>query len=1739
MPGGDRVGEAYVDIHVNAGPGEAELAAFKAKVDRDFAELARKKAEASLQLKSTEFDAKIEKAKTELDNLEHRKARASVTLDKGKFDAEIAEAKAEIKALGREKAKVRLDLSQLRDANRETRLLTKGRELDERAALGQAKAERKIAQERERATREVQRAGQVEARARAQNAKYDAERVEAAIKNRAELARLGAEYEKLRGRQIGLEKSSRRVFSARSIGTAEKEARRLERVASEADYVKHKIESLGGSVDNLDPAIQRNHTLWGRWLSRLGDTSIRLGPITTSIKGLGTGLALLGPLIFELGGGLTSLVGTLGEGLVGAATVGAGALAGLVTSAAGVGFVIGPMVGEFKEVSKASEALHKAVLKYGKGSEEAKTAQERLNNELHGVSPIAKEAFQSYGGLKDRWRELTKSARPAVFTAFGESLKTVQSLLPTFASESVKTTQVAGKAWDGWMKSLRSAEAKQILGSIMSDFRASIPGLSSGLASLVAMLGRLSAAGAHFLPGLSNGFAEWADNLERAVGGGQKLQGDVGGMVRQMQDFGHLTQHTGSLLVHIFDASAASGDGLVKSLDTVIQRWDKWTQTASGKRGLNEFFDDSKTATEDFMSSLGHLTRLLFEFSRATAPVANGLLQVVTWIGDLVSAADDLVGVKQVFQGLGIALAGLWVTSKVMAFTGAIQGAAAALYGLAAGEEAVAAAQASGGLSGLLFGRGKKVSTVATAGEDAAASARQLAMFGAAAGTAEAATVGLEAEAGLLAGVLAPEVLIPAAAIAGLVTLGIVLHDDARTMADVQADFRKAGVQIKNSLTESATATDKYVQAQHRSIQASNATAEARAHLIKLQKENAPANKVTKAVEALTAAEQGYSQQAHQTGVINREQIQSQHKLIQGAKDRIAAAREMVKYSRQYINEEKTRSRDGTMGVNSIKLAEEEENLAKGRRDLAQATRDLANAQKQEAVTGVPYERSVKNLKPISEQAEQGLRKLVNTIGIAATKKIGNFVNPQDVQRVTELGNRLTKLGRGAQVKNIAVKSQGADQTLSKLQRLQKQTNRVEGARATIKVGANDTQAQSKLKRLSALSQRLAGTKQTVHILANSSSAEQAISRLRAHLTDVVTRQYKAELKAEDKSGAAADAFHHHMTRVSTQKYQARITAVDEASSKAKTAESSAKRAGQQHPKINITATNSQALGAISSVQGALASLPSSKTVTINVVTHKSGGFAGGPGAMYYSTFATGGINDRELQRANEQAVLRQSGPSRRVNRPTMLVGEQAPQHPEYVIATNPAFRASNEQYLEDAAGDLGYEVIPAYKKGKGKKGSGKKSGSKGGGETAQEKQAKTLSHHPPKPTHHKHKIAKVEKWGPVAAYNQAETDAQIKEEAYQRLYEHDESEIKAGRMDQWEFPRMKSLLSDEAADYRKLVSLVPDIKNTVNKELGHIHNLIDGKGEFSKKTIRGLNRQVSKEKAKLSKLKQGKNESDAAFRKRKRPYENSITSLETEQHKKEKERDRLIEIRTEAKQELSEVGGPKKINEAKTNAERAEDDLQYVNDVETGVVEAPYAEDEQEEKLIEESEEFKRAKADLVAAGVAGDVKGEEAARQRMIEITEREYAEAKSLTPSPEDDIDIGERLKQLKEEQLSNGSKGTIGEQTASLSEARAQLYSQFGSNIYTPTGMSLGVPGGDQQAFLLTADALGGHPKPNYLPGGQQTSAFQTAGGAGTTTPTVGKVTNVNNYFAAPPPDPHTWTKQTEFELGAIA
>lgn len=1658
----DVIGSAQVNVGADVSAAENAVRRLQGQFDRAMADMGRQRAEAEVTADTTDLSRKLAEAKRELLELDKAHADPSVELDDGKFQIEKKRLEAQIRELSQQKIEIGVDASQLRDANRLAAQSARKQELMAKQSEKLLRAEKKLNAEREKERLISER-----------NAL-------AAVKERSDVERLRATYAKLAGQRQRMEKSTGRPGG---IFRTANESRELSRLAADMDLAEHKIRALGGTVDDIDPDLERHQGLLGKWATSIASVRIQAGFFSATLRQMAIGLVALGPIITGLGGALVSLVGVAGTGLAGALAVSTGAAAGFGLAALGVGLVLKPIVGDFKAAAAASKAYNDAVLKYGKGSDEAKTAQEKLNQTLKGVSPAARAAIKDFGGISTTWDKLTAKARAPVFDAIGASIRTVQALLPTFASQTVATTRTLSEGWQRWMNSLRSQGAKQALQELMSNFNASLPSILNGLGSLGSMLGRISVSSSKFLPDLSHGFAEWAQSLQEGVGSGAALDSRIGRLVQHMRDIGHLTQATGKLLSTFFSSSADSGDDLIKSFTDTERAWTSWMQSVEGQQSLKSFFAEAAGETEQFFSALGNITTLLFQFSRATAPVVNGLLTVVTTIGDVVQALMSLKGVDTVMKGIGITLAGLFVVSKVKAFATAIRDAAAAVKGLVIAQTAsdIAAAGAGGGFLSRLFGRGGGRAAAAEVG----AVGSQLSMLTGRAGAAAGA-------AGLLSAALSPQVLIPAAAMGALILFIGKIEDTETAWDKAVAAFKETRDDIPNAIRGITKETERYTSAQNEQVAATDNVATARQRLLELQRENAPIRQQTRAQLELVDAERQQAQSIQNLGRQNRLVINTQRELLSGARARVSAAKEQIDVLREEHQARiRATMRDGTSRKEAIQMIKESDyagielerrKFAQAEEDLATAKREVAQASAMQAAASVPVERSFKNLAPLTMQTQRGLEQLAQTAGGAAVKKIGSFVNPQDVARVTELSNKLTKLGRGGQVKNIAVKSQGADEATAKLQRLQKQSARVDGKVTRLNVKTDDRGAQQKLTGLARLSQRVTGAKNTIRILANSSNAEQAITRLRSHLQAVAQKKYQARIEAIDQTTAPGSKARANLTSIAQKKYQARLDAIDNATAPAKKAGAAADAVGRKNPKVNITANAAQAMGTISSVQSALASLHD-KSVTITT-TYRQVGSPGGRAEGGPSVYMPR-VNEDKMQRAADRAVYEPGGRPRKITRPTMLTGEEAPTHPEYVIASNPAYRADNERYLEDAAGEFGYSLVPAYKKGKGVKKTSTKSSISSKPSTA-EILAK-------RPKNQKSGAGKKSRApvipGEGKLYNESPINASQAgieriEENYERSLDHQEREIRAGRQEEWNWGVLRGFQIAERDERNNLRNkLVPTaLRQVKKKEDVAVDYLTKGPGKSS--NVKRIRQELSKAESVYDRIEKGDNEDSSHYNKRKRAQKREVERIKKRLEEIETEVKRAKDLIKAAKEARSNLTGTASSQE--NPIKEAEDDAQYITDVEQGIVEKPY-ENAAEKKLAKEEEEKTSAGAD------------------------------------------------------------KPTIGEQTATLSEARQDLYNQFGSNITgtTPVPKTAGVMaasvGSGPMAAAAGARAVGATSTAADAYGPAAMLKKTVAGAFGGTAESSGSgiVNNVTNNFAAPPPDPHTWSKQTEFELGALS
>lgn len=1722
MPG-NVIAEGQVRLDADVSAAEAGLAKLRADFERSMAAIDRASAEAKVSADTTDLDAKIADVKRKLLELDKATADPKIDIDETEALAEIAALKAALKELNQQKTEINVNSKQLRDANKEraisaqrqaemARQYEKEARTSEKAAQARAKGEQLV-------QRELQKRGQLEARAYRDNERFNRSGLEQA----ATLAKLREGYAKLSAEETKLSSKTGRPGG---IFRTDTENRALERTRSEMALTEHKIRELGGAVDDINPSLEKNQNVLGRWANSLGGVRVQMGFFSSTLRQAAVGAIALGPVITGLIGTATSLVGVIGTGAAGAFTVASAAISGFGLSALGLGLVLKPAISEFKEAETVTKAYDKAVKEYGKDSTQAKSAQEKMNGMLASLDPVARKAVKSLSTISDRWSQLTQGTRKPIFNAIAEGVKTVQALMPTFARDTVGSVKAISGAWSGWLKSLRSQEAKQLLNTVMTNFKKSIPGIASGFASIGAAFGRITASASKFLPSLTKGFSGWANEIESAIGGGNSLDSSIGRLIGHMQDLGHLGQATGSLLVHLFNTSADSGDDLVKTLTNVFGKWDDWVQSTHGQNSLKDFFSESVDESKELGSVVGGVVRILFQIGRAAAPISQGFLHVLTIIGNIVTAASSLNGLDFALKGIGATLAGIWAINKVKSFVGAVQGATGAVRALmatmAGGSLAEGAAGGSGGLLSRLLGTG---------GSSKAAASELRSIEGAAAES-SGAFAGAEASAtGLGAALGGPLVIGAAAALIGIVAIAEATPPVLTHFQQVQQAARNAGEAFHKASGEFVEGSEDYNNAIHKHVKASNQLKEAEKKQLAIQenKKSTPGEEA-KATEDVNRAEEKLATTQVQAGHQRTMNAHAAEVALHTKKQQVKAIEEEIKLQK---NAAPGGQGKGGIGNDANRLAAAENNLAAARRGAAHAAHEFMLA-------NIPLERQQHGLAPLTDKTTAALRKMSDTIGTAATKKIGNFIKPGDVQQVANLSNRLTKLGQGKQVKNIDVKSQGADQTISKLQRLQKQTNNVGKGVTQLTVKSNDSQANASLRRVAALAQNLVGSKPVLRILGNASDAEAALARLKAKVENAVHHQYQAEVKGIDRTGPAVSSADHHLRDVANKKAEAKITALDKTISGVSAAKAALQAAANHPYQAKITAVNQTAAG-ISSAEASLNAL-SEHSVTIPIYGQYSGTKGSPPG------HATGGPSTYSATTSVMNTLVRPGGRSQKIARPTMLTGEEGSKHPEYVIATNPAYRDSNARYLKEAADALGYIAVPGYKKGKG---GGNNNGHKGNNGGGNNDPASSKSNPGPKPKAWKHKPAwyiKHDTFAPGAVHNINADEKQLEqiEHEYNAELEKEERLIQQGQLDKWNFGLFKNKRESAKSINLDIIHQDTVVENLAGKAKENAEAIFGPEGSRSPNKLDAKEKNakaLANEASNYSETPPGgkkKGESEKTYNEKKKQRrevkhekEKAASAAAAELKKWKEEAKHAEEIYKQANSELEEVHHQRE--ETRITNSEVQNNLNELDYIEKNPTAAPYYEEPEKLPGEENITPFELAEQRVEEAELAGGALPSEGAKQLILQRRQEAlgYAQQEMQTAATtvgnKDDQEAFGDYKTAKEALEGAGSEGgssdkpTVGEETASFNSARQTLYQQFASNI---------TPSSPVSSALSAAKAFSSSLKVP-ITAAVQAGISQGAGNVDS----MSSGPTVNNYFSTPPPDPHTWSKNVLFELNA--
>lgn len=655
------IAHGTIKVDLDDAEAVAGLRKLDAAFDRTMSRIEKEHAVATVEANIAPLEQKVVNAKRQLKELEGQKATVEVDGDTDQLDAAIKEARLAIKRLEGEKATIELDLKGQDKVLAAQRAIAANREkLQKEADAALARHQRLEDQAAKDNVRRVNSEARVRTSLNNQrikemrDAESEAIRIDRDTTQRAsKLANLQKKYAK------SVREVERQSFRKTPLGREARIELKLDQNAAKEKMLllKAELNALGGHPPvEIKVDVDRRDRV-GQWFLGLIDKFRNLGtagqglrgsigPISASLSSLFSAALVLAPALVAVAGALGALIAVAASAAAGLGALALGFVGGLIPAAVGAILVIKPLIKQFADVKKAQDAYTTAVNKYGEGTKKALAAHHALRNVLGHVSDETARAVENAGNLSKRWQELTAPAKAVAWTTIGEALRTAAADLTTFGKGTNRVFAAAGKAVQGWLKGLRSPEARNILGNLMGNFAKTVGPLARGLGSIFTWLGRIASVASNFLPGIAKGFAAWAKGIADAAKNTPGVEKTLTRMVKSLSSVGRLFVSSGKFLAAFFDGGVESGQNLADSLSNTLDKWTAFLKSTKGKKELKDFFKNAVDDAGKLAQAISDISTAFYAVSKAAEPVIGILSEIWGFLSRFLSFKTPDWGIK-------------------------------------------------------------------------------------------------------------------------------------------------------------------------------------------------------------------------------------------------------------------------------------------------------------------------------------------------------------------------------------------------------------------------------------------------------------------------------------------------------------------------------------------------------------------------------------------------------------------------------------------------------------------------------------------------------------------------------------------------------------------------------------------------------------------------------------------------------------------------------------------------------------------------------------------------------------------------------------------------------------------------------------------------------------------------------------------------------------------------------------
>lgn len=417
--------------------------------------------------------------------------------------------------------------------------------------------------------------------------------------------------------------------------------RNARQAAAEARLVAEGVDEIGDAADRTNRRTRRLTSITDNFGLTLNNVSGRLKLAVVAGSTLWPVMVALGSSLAGAAAG-AALLGATGLGI---AAVGIGAM----------GVVAKQAFGELDKLRSAQDSYNLAVEQFGRYSDEAIRAQDKLNAVMRLAGPETVRLAREVDSLSGRFRELTSPARRNLLLGLVDGLRTMRRLLPTITDETNATAASLRRDLQPAFRDLSGPAVQGGIRALFTNFRLMAGPAVQGAVDLLIVFLRIARQAGPWVVQGAEAFAGWARGLRDSSANAGALGRFVDNLVGHTRAWWGLTKALFGLLVSLFRASGHEGAGLVQTMTDGINRLSAWIDRAREAGSAGDFFRRFVRFAVQLATVIGVVAVAFMELIDGALPAVQsalegaevagmGLVVVGRGLGDAIGFLSPLMG---------------------------------------------------------------------------------------------------------------------------------------------------------------------------------------------------------------------------------------------------------------------------------------------------------------------------------------------------------------------------------------------------------------------------------------------------------------------------------------------------------------------------------------------------------------------------------------------------------------------------------------------------------------------------------------------------------------------------------------------------------------------------------------------------------------------------------------------------------------------------------------------------------------------------------------------------------------------------------------------------------------------------------------------------------------------------------------------------------------------------------------